>query len=104
MTSPGRTSAVEPAAFYLLEEAVHLLRRAPAGTHAIHLAGSGPLVAGFLYFWAALTWFRPDSAWLAWGALLLAGLFVWMKTCHALYAQRLLAQRMDEMPPAWSWR
>ena len=35
----------------LLEDAVHLLRRAPLSTLLCHLVGSAPLALGLLIFW-----------------------------------------------------
>src|ERR1039458_4947346 len=39
----------------LLEDAVHLLRRAPLATLLCHLVGSAPLVLGLLIFWNDVT-------------------------------------------------
>lgn len=95
----SRRAAAEPAALELLEEAVHLLRLAPAGTLAIYYAGSVPFVLAGLFFWARTTWFQPSPAAVAWGALGLVALFVVMKAAHAEFCARLLAQRLGTPPP-----
>lgn len=93
-----------PGALELIEESVHLLRRASVGTLAIYFAGTVPFVLGFMFFWARTTWFRPSEGALAWAALGLVGLFGAMKVAHAEFCARLLAQRMDDVAPAWSAR
>ena len=104
MTTPAssRRSVAEPAALELLEEAVHLLRLAPAGTLAIYYAGSVPFVLAGLFFWARTTWFQPDLAAVAWDALGLVALFVVMKAAQAEFCGRLLAQRLGVPPPVTS--
>jgi hypothetical protein len=99
---PARTT--EPGALQLIEEAVHLLRRAPPATLAIYLVGAVPWTLGFLFFWGHTTWFAPTAETLAWSALMLVGLFTWLKATQAEFCRRLLAQRQGEAVPAWSWR
>jgi hypothetical protein len=94
----------EPKPIELIEEAVHLLRRAPVSTHVIYFVGAGAWVLGFLFFWAHTTWFAPSGARLAWSALGLVGLFIGLKVAQAEFCARLLAQRLGEKPAAWSWR
>ena len=88
-----------PPAVALVEEAVHLLRGTPAGTLALYLAGAVPWTVGFLYFWACATWFASTDGQLAWGALALAGLFVWLKCMQAEFGARLLARRTGRTRP-----
>ncbi|ATC63252.1 hypothetical protein CMV30_04390 [Nibricoccus aquaticus] len=88
----------------LIEEAVHLLRCAPAGTLAVYYFGAGAWALGFLFFWAHTTWFAPSGAQLAWSSLGLVGLFVVLKVAQAEFCARLLAQRMGEAPPVWTRR
>jgi hypothetical protein len=92
-----------PGAIELMEEAVHLLRGAPAGTLAIYYAGSAPFILGLLFFWAHTTWFTPPATTVAWAALGLVVLFAVMKVAHAEFCARLLARRLGAEPPAWSW-
>jgi len=44
-----------PGAVDLLEEAVHLLRAAPASLYGFYALGTLPFVLGFLYFWADMS-------------------------------------------------
>jgi len=43
---------LDKGAIELIEEAVQLLRRAPAASLAIYYAGALPFVLALLYFWA----------------------------------------------------
>ena len=89
-----------PGGLQLIEEAVHLLRGAPAGTLALYFAGSAPFVLGLLFFWAYMTWFTPPSATMAWAASGLVVLFAAMKAAQAEFCSRLMAQRLGApLPP-----
>lgn len=94
----------EPAAIELIEEAVHLLRRAPVAALAVYGAGTVPFVLGLLFFWAHTTWFQPSGETVTWGALGLVALFVAMKTAQAEFCAHLLALRLGAEPPVWSGR
>lgn len=98
-----RSVASGPEAIELVEEAVHLLRSAPAGTLFIYFAGTAPFALGLLFFWAHTTWFTPATSTVAGTALVLAAAFAAMKAAHAEFCARLLAQRLATPPPAWSW-
>ncbi len=104
MSASKGSRASEPSAIELIEEAVQLLRRAPAGVLAVYYLGAVPFVLGLLFFWAHATWFRPTGATIAWSALGLVGLFAVMKTAQAEFCARLLAQRLGAAAPAWSGR
>ncbi len=95
---------LDKGAIELIEEAVHLLRRAPIAILASYYAGGLPFVLASLYFWADMS--RSPFAYqhLAGGALGLAALFVWMKLCHSIFARRLRALMAGEPPPALSFR
>lgn len=97
---PAKRRAGLPA-FELLEEAVHLLRLAPARALVIYYAGAVPFVLALLYFWADMSRGALADGRCASGALLLALLFVWMKTCQSRYALRLRAQLTGAEPPRW---
>ena len=77
----------------LIEEAVHLLRTAPAATLAVYYAGAMPFVLGLLFFWADMSRnpFAPGH--LADASLAMVLLFLWMKFCQAVFARRIRAQR-----------
>lgn len=95
---------LEPSPLQLIEEAVHLLRRAPAATLAVYYAGTVPCVLAGLFFWAHTTWFQPSAEEVAWGALGLVVLYAVMKTAQAAFCARLLADRLGAAPPAWTRR
>ena len=69
----------------LIDEAVHLLRRAPAGLLAVYYVGAMPFVLGLLYFWADMSRSAFAEKHLAASALGLAGLFIWMKCCQSVF-------------------
>ncbi len=95
MKRPAK-SAVE-----LYEEAVYLLRRAPASTLAAYYAGSIPFVLGFLFFWADMSQsaFAYDHC--APAALAVALLFLWMMYWQSLFMQKLHAELSGAPPPTW---
>jgi hypothetical protein len=101
--SAGRAHALEPPAAELIEEAVHLLRRAPVGWFALYLVGVGPFIIALLFFWAWVTWARPPTEEIAWAALGLVPLFLWMKAIQSECCARLLALCLDAPPVAWQW-
>ena len=100
MRATSRPEGVrEPSAIQLIEEAVHLLRRASPSTLALYYLGAVPWVLGLLFFWAHATWFAPTPATVAWAALGLAGLFTLVKVAQVEFCARLWAQRLGQPPP-----
>jgi len=87
----------------LIEEAVHLLRTAPSGALASYLLGSLPFVLGLLYFWADMS--RNPFAYdhLPGASLALGGLFLWMKSWQAVFAQKLRAAISIAPAPTWNF-
>ncbi len=83
---------------------MHLLRRVPPSAIALYYAGTIPFVLALLFFWARTTWFQPTDDSIAWGALGLVVLFLFMKAMQAEFCARLLAWRRGGVVPAWSWR
>jgi len=73
----------------LLEQAVHLLRQAPAGVWACHFAGSAPFALALLFYWNSVTNPRTSSATTAGVFFGMALLLVWMNCCRASFAIRL---------------
>lgn len=88
-TRPTPGAAPAPGALDLLEEAVHGLRRAPAGTLACYYGATLPFVLGLLYFWADLSRDAAAELRAPEAALGLSALFLWMKTGQAVFAERL---------------
>jgi len=97
-----------PGGLALLEEAVHLLRRAPLAVHLAWLLGAAPFTAGLLYFLNTMRWHAFAAELLPPYALGLALLFVWLKVWQAEAAGRLRAFRAGRAPapltPARGWR
>ncbi len=101
MRRDDRSRLGEPA-LDLLEAAVHLVRTAPAATHAAHAAGNLPFALGLLWFWADMSRGADADRRLAGAALGMALLFAWQKAWQAVYAGRLRAQLAGAPPPRWS--
>jgi hypothetical protein len=95
-------------AFSLLEDGVHLLRRAGFASLVGHWTGSVPFALALLVCWNSLAGGPVSDAQCATGALLLALLLIWMNCCRARFAGRLLRQLSGtpETPwtPARMWR
>jgi hypothetical protein len=85
----------------LIEEAVHLLRLAPAGVLAAYYLGALPFTLGLLYFWADMS--RGAFAWkhCAQASLGVALLYVWMKCWQAVFARQLYARLSGQPPGRW---
>lgn len=99
-----RLSSPEPrSGLDLVEEAVHLLRQTPQAL-APHLIGTAPFAVGLLYFWADMSRGAFADRRCASEALLLALLYLWMKTWHCIFARRLYAELAGEPPARWTWR
>lgn len=88
----------------LIEEAVHLLRQARARTVLLYYLGSVPFVVGLLYYYYEMALSARPHESVASGALGLALLFVWMKTCQAQFTNLLwhLAEGVDDSQPGSS--
>ncbi len=100
MATPIRTGGpVE-----MLEEAVHLLRGAPAAAVAAYLAGSVPFLVGLLFFWTEMSRSRNAEADLFVEALGMALLFLWMNGWKAVFAGRLRRQLEGAGVPPWTWQ
>jgi hypothetical protein len=91
-----------PGAIELMEEAVHLLRRAPASLLALYAVGTVPFVLAFLFFWAEMSRgaFAREHA--GSDALGLALVFLWMKFWQAAFASELRARVSGQTPERWT--
>jgi hypothetical protein len=100
----NKTPAIGPGAIDLLEEAVHLLRGAPAGLYAVYAVGVLPCALAFLYFWADMSRgaFAREHAGLAAAAMGL--MFVWMKCWQAVFADGLRARLAGGAGERWTVR
>lgn len=82
----------------LLEQGVHLLRKARGDTLLCYYVGSVPFVLCALYYWADMSRgaFARERA--ASGAFILALVFVWMKYCQSRFCLRLRRQISSVSP------
>ncbi len=90
-------------ALELLEEAVHLLRMAPARIHALYFAGTIPFLLGFLFFWTEMSRNVQAEDQLVDFSLGLALLFIWMKCWQSAASSELLAHCARAERPSWTW-
>jgi len=82
-------SSSQTSALVWIEEASHLLRAAPSGVLAIYYLGAVPFVLGLLYFWADMSQSPFAAQRVVPAALGLSVVFLWMKTCQAIFCLRL---------------
>jgi hypothetical protein len=105
MPSPSQQES--RSVFTFVEEATHLLRRAPLVAWLAYFAGSAPFVVFLFYFWSDMSRSPLASRHLLELSLLLALLYVWMKTWQAVFCGHLMAlvEGRDTMPrlPFRAW-
>ena len=95
---------VTPGAIPLLEEAVHVLRRAPLATLVCHLLGTTPFALALLLFWNDVNNPHTSDTAVARESLVLALLLVWMNCWRAVFAGRLRRQLSASADTPWTWR
>jgi LPXTG-motif cell wall-anchored protein len=88
----------------LIDEAVHLLRRAPFHILLNYFIGSGPFVLGVLYFWTDMAMSPFAVSHCAEAAVGVTLLYVWMKSWQSIYAVQLYAHAANLMPPQFGIR
>ncbi len=88
----------------LLEEAAHLLRRAPAAAISAHLVGSVPFLVGLLFFATDMSHSRGAVSGCVAEALGVAALFIWMVCWKAVLAGRLRRELEGVAEPGWTLR
>ncbi len=86
----------------LLEEAVHLLRQLPLGTWVVYYTGTLPFVLGMLYFWSDMCRGAFAREHLVAHSLVLALLFVWMKTWQAAACSQMETHITGAPDPRWT--
>ena len=94
----ARRHAGQPA-LDLIEEAVALLRRAPAEALFLYLLGAVPFWLGLLYFLSDMSRNAYAAFHIAESSLAVALLYLWMKCWQTVFCRRLrtiLAERPDE--------
>jgi hypothetical protein len=100
----ARSATSSHAAIPLLEEAVHLLRRAPLATLVCHLLGTAPFALALLLFWNDVNNLHTADATVARESTVLALLLVWMNSWRAVFAGRLRRQVSATADTPWTWR
>lgn len=88
MRKSARSHLGEPA-LDLIENAIELLRSTPLSAHLVYHLASVPFVLGLLWFWSDMTRGAFADARLGPESLLLAGLYLLMKTGQAAFSSRL---------------
>jgi hypothetical protein len=86
----------------LMEEAVQLLRVAPARTLISYFIGTLPFVLGLLYFLADMSKSPFAGSHLGQSAFGLTLLFIWMKAWQSVFVTQLKAQITGSTPPVFS--
>jgi len=91
----------------LIEEAIHSLRLAPLSSLTLYYIGTLPFVLAALYFWGDMSRSPFAGQRLIGWTLTLAALFLWMKTCQALFSRQMRCRVSGENPAfsaARCWR
>lgn len=88
----------------LIEEAVALLRRAPAAAHLAYYLGAIPFWLGLLYYLADMSRDAYAASHAADGALIVALLYVWKKTWQTVSAAKLRAVLAGTPDTPWTAR
>jgi hypothetical protein len=92
----------------MLEDAIHLLRDAPAGTLLCHWAGSVPMALAALRFWNDATNPRTTNQACLIESFILALAWIWMNSWRAVFAGKLRRQLSGAPDAPWTtiriWR
>jgi hypothetical protein len=86
----------------LLEEAVRLLRRAPASALVAYYLGAVPCMLAALYFIADMSRSAFAADRLFESAAGMAGAYLWMKCWQTVFTSRLSADLLLKEPPQWT--
>jgi hypothetical protein len=87
----------------LIEEATHLLRRAPLRVVVWYYLGTIPFLLALLHFWADMSRSAFAYEHCARAALGMAVAFAWMKTGQVVFAS-MLSRRVAGLPEEMAWR
>jgi hypothetical protein len=86
----------------LIESAVHLLREVPLSTHLFHQLASAPFVISLLWYWSDMSRGAYADRRLGPGALLLALLYLVMKTGQSAFCARLRTHVSGAVDQPWT--
>ena len=99
--------ATDRGAVDIIEEAVHLLRSAPAQFYVPYLTGVIPFCLGLLWFTAEMTWSAFASERLVEESLILALLYIWKQIWEAVFCAKIherVTGASDEWTKVRVWR
>ena len=102
ITMKPRAKEHRRSAILLVEEAVHLLRKAPLSVLSAYAIGTLPFVLALFYFWADMSRSADAQRYHAVASLGLALLYIWMKCWHVVFAARVKMELCAEPSPRWS--
>jgi hypothetical protein len=97
-TSSGRA----PGGIDLLEEAFFVLRNIRPSLLISYLLGTIPFILGLLYFWTDMSRSPFAAARVGQSAVGMSFLYIWMKSWHSVFANRLLSDLTGESPQPFS--
>ena len=97
-----RSSSRTPGGIDLLEEAFFVLRNIRPSLLISYLIGTIPFILGLLYFWTDMSRSPFAAAHIGQSALGMSFLYVWMKSWHSVFANRLLSGLTGEYPQPFS--
>ncbi|MCI0446943.1 hypothetical protein L0152_27540 [bacterium] len=86
-----RSSSRTPGGIDLLEEAFFVLRNIRPSLLISYLIGTIPFILGLLYFWTDMSRSPFAAAHIGQSALGMSFLYIWMKSWHSVFANRLLS-------------
>lgn len=98
-----KDQSIRPA-LELIEEAMHVLRAAPASALVAYMVGTAPFLAGVLFFWSDMSRSAFADRHLIGGAIGLSLLFIWMKSWQAVFGAMIRAHVGHEPAPQFSLR
>ena len=96
---PGRN---RQSAIFILEEAGHVLRRAPLFLLSSYYIGTLPFILGLFYFWGDMSRSSDAHSYHAAASLGVALLYIWMKCCQAVFAAHVNTLIGGKPLPRWS--
>ncbi|PTY00770.1 hypothetical protein DB346_14225 [Verrucomicrobia bacterium LW23] len=99
-----RITVPEKSAMDLVEEAIHLLRRAPLRIMLYYTVGLLPFLAALIFFCLEVRVAVQPWGVIFAGSLVLAVLYVWKIAWHAAFMRELWAFRLGQRPPEWTPR
>src|SRR5260370_13018742 len=93
----------EKSAVELYEEAIYLLRRAPASVIGTYYAGSLPFILALMFFWADMSQSSFAYEHCAPASLAMALLYCWMMYWQASFVRQLRSELSGAPRPARFW-